>query len=116
MVDLLPERSADSPAEWLLQLPGVMIISRDRDGVCAGRPRRGAPNTTQVLDRFRLLKNLREALEPLPSREHAHLARAAVSARESPNTSATAQPANQPAWFRPPLPTLSAQRLEPARC
>ncbi len=80
VVDLLPDRSADSLVAWLLKHPGVKIISRDRGGIYAEGARRGAPDAEQVADRFHLLKNLREALEPLLSREHAHLPRVAVSA------------------------------------
>ncbi len=79
VVDLLPDRSADSLAEWLQQHPGVTIITRDRGGIYAEGARRGAPDAEQVADRFHLLKNLREALEPLLSREHAHLPTVTVS-------------------------------------
>jgi transposase len=79
VVDLLPDRSADSLAEWLQQHPGVKIITRDRGGIYAEGAQRGAPDAQQVADRFHLLKNLREALEPLLSREHAHLPKLAVS-------------------------------------
>jgi transposase len=92
VVDLLPERSADSLAEWLKQHPGVKIISRDRGGIYAEGARRGAPDAEQVADRFHLLKNLREALEPLLSREHAHLPKVAVSASKLPDTIPPAQP------------------------
>jgi transposase len=80
VVDLLPDRSAESLAAWLQQHPGVKIISRDRGGTYAEGARRGAPNAEQVADRFHLLKNLREALEPLLSREHVHLAKLVVPA------------------------------------
>jgi transposase len=78
VVDLLPDRTADSLAEWLQKHPGVKIISRDRAGSYAEGARRGAPDAEQVADRFHLLKNLREALEPLLSREHAHLPKLGV--------------------------------------
>ena len=93
VVDLLPDRSADSLAEWLQQHPGVKIISRDRGGIYAEGARRGAPDAEQVADRFHLLKNLREALEPLLSREHAHLPKLVVPATKSPDSiSASNQP------------------------
>jgi transposase len=83
VVDLLPDRSADSLAEWLQKHPGVKIISRDRAASYAEGARRGAPDAEQVADRFHLLKNLREALEPLLSREHAHLPKLSVLGRKS---------------------------------
>ncbi len=96
VVDLLPDRSADSLVEWLQQHPGVQIISRDRGGIYAEGARRGAPDAEQVADRFHLLKNLREALEPLLSREHAHLPKIVIPATKSPAALPTA-PQAEPA-------------------
>jgi transposase len=85
-VDLLPDRSADSRAEWLQQHPGVKIISRDRGGIYAEGARRSAPDAEQVADRFHLIKNLCEALEPLLSREHAHLPKLVVPVLKLPDS------------------------------
>lgn len=63
VVDLLPERSADSVAQWLAQHPGITVVSRDRSDLYAGGITRGAPGAVQVVDRFHLVSNLREALE-----------------------------------------------------
>jgi len=48
VVDLLPDRSADSLAEWLKNHPGVQIISRDRGGTYAEGARRGAPMPSKL--------------------------------------------------------------------
>jgi transposase len=63
VVDLLPDRSADSVAAWLQAHPGVEIVSRDRSGLYSDGVTRGAPTAIQVADRFHLLKNLGDALE-----------------------------------------------------
>jgi len=63
VVDLLPDRSSDSVASWFEAHPEVQVVSRDRSEGFADGIRRGAPQAVQVVDRFHLVQNLREALE-----------------------------------------------------
>ena len=62
-VDLLEDRSAETFAQWLRQHPGVEIISRDRSKDYQRGATDGAPQAQQVIDRWHILKNLREAME-----------------------------------------------------
>jgi transposase len=62
-VDLLEDRTAETFAEWLRQHPGVEIISRDRSKEYLRGATDGAPQAQQIIDRWHLLKNLREAIE-----------------------------------------------------
>jgi transposase len=62
-IDVLPDRSPDTIATWLAARPTIEIIARDRSGGFTDGATRGAPQATQVADRFHLLGNLRDALE-----------------------------------------------------
>jgi transposase len=63
VVDLLPERSTEAVAQWLAPYPGITVVSRDRSDLYAKGITQGAPRAVQVVDRFPLVANLREALE-----------------------------------------------------
>jgi transposase len=63
VVDLLPDRSATGVAAWLAQHPTITVVCRDRSDLYADGIRRGAPEAVQVVDRFHLVQNLRQALE-----------------------------------------------------
>jgi transposase len=81
-VDLLPEKSAESFAKWLIDYPGVEIVSRDRDVEYIKGATEGAPDADQVADRWHLLKNLRDALKRLLENQRACLKAAAEKATD----------------------------------
>ncbi|MDQ3398796.1 MAG: ISL3 family transposase [Deinococcota bacterium] len=76
VIDVLQGRDADTLATWLVEHPGVDIISRDRSGDYAQGARRGAPEAIQIADRWHLLKNTSTMVERFLTRHAAevHLA------------------------------------------
>jgi transposase len=89
-VDLLEDRSAETFAEWLRQHPGVEIISRDRAKDDQRGATDGAPQAQQVIDRWHVFKNIREAVERFLSRIQTQLnAQVAISPETSPRQKRT---------------------------
>src|SRR5918992_440152 len=78
VIDLLPERSAETVAAWLAHHPTVTVVCRDRSPLYADGIRRGAPTAVQVVDRFHLVENLREAVEAFLRNQRGDLQAAAV--------------------------------------
>ena len=62
VLDLLPDRQAETAAAWMQQHPTIDLVCRDRGGDYAAAARKGAPQAQQSADRFHLMKNLTEAV------------------------------------------------------
>lgn len=77
VVDLLPDRTADTAATWLQEHVGVEIVTRDRSADYARAISTGASHAVQVADRFHLVKHAGEVLERVVQRNHQGLRLAA---------------------------------------
>jgi len=73
ILDMLPDRKAETAATWMRSHPGIRVVSRDRGGDYASVALTGAPQAVQCADRFhlltkpsvRLLKVSSRAISPL---------------------------------------------------
>jgi transposase len=92
VADVLPERSADTMAQWLAQHPSIEVVSRDRSGLYAHGIAQGVPKAVQVVDRFHLVANLREALEAVFLARPAVLQEAAARTAQAITQSVAAAP------------------------
>ncbi len=84
VIDLLPDRTAATFADWLTHHPDVQVISRDRGASYAEGGRGGAPQALQIADRFHLLKNLLESWDRVLLREQRTLLRVAHLVQHPP--------------------------------
>jgi len=72
-IALLPDRTTETVATWLQTYPTIEIVARDRATAYGEAIAQGAPQATQVADRWHLLQNLREAVQRFLERHHAAL-------------------------------------------
>jgi transposase len=77
VIDLLPDRQAETAKAWMKAHPEIRVVSRDRGGDYAAGAREGAPQATQIADRFHMYKNLVEAVELTLARCRAEIRKAA---------------------------------------
>ncbi|HCI78619.1 MAG TPA: ISL3 family transposase [Ktedonobacter sp.] len=69
LIDVLPDREAESVKRWLEAHPEVELVSRDRAGAYADGAARGAPQAQQIADKWHLAKNLGDAVEDYVKRK-----------------------------------------------
>lgn len=99
VMDLLPDRSVPAVVAGLLAHPSIELISRDRGSDYITAANQGAPQATQVSDRWHILRNLSEY-------PFTFLARMRASIRETSQALALASPT-------PSLQTSTFEVVEP---
>lgn len=63
VVELVPDREVETIVTWLHQHPSIEVIARDRGDTSIEAATTGAPQATQVADRWHLLKHLVAVVE-----------------------------------------------------
>src|SRR6266702_4583536 len=106
IIDLLPDRSAETAAAWMRLHPEIEVVSRDRGEDYASAARLGAPQARQVADRFHLAKNLTEIVEEILARCRAEIRQASkpANAAEGAQDGENAQQAMTSLGGDPPAP------------
>lgn len=95
VLDLLPDCRSEHVADWLRQYPSITVISRDRSGPFATAATAGAPQATQVADRFHLLKNLTETLQRVFDQQRSQL-EAVRGVADQPAAAPAGEPSSTP--------------------
>ena len=99
VIDLLPDRKAETASAWMSAHPEIELVSRDRAGDYASAAKTSAPQAIQCADRFHIIKNLREALEGVLARHLA--AHRRDQAEQSSVTPLSDVPSKQPPKLSP---------------
>jgi transposase len=106
VIDLLPDRDAETAAAWLKDHPGIEVVSRDRAAAYAQAATEGASQAEQVADRWHLLKNLREAVERVLQR-HSAVVDTALKVTETPTEPAQVAAVPEPGAATSPVESSS---------
>lgn len=101
VIDLFDGRDGVPVETWLKSHPGIEVITRDRWAAYANACTTGAPQATQVADRFHLVGNIRELVERL-FEQHG----SALDAALEPPPAAVAQPLLEAA----PIPVIPSEQ------
>lgn len=109
VIDLLPDRSADTLAAWLAAHPSVTVVVRDRAGAYAEGAARGAPDALQIADRWHLLRNASDALLGILEHHHRDL-RAAARTATAPSEPPAVTEAPPPVALEPDRRLRSTER------
>jgi transposase len=109
VLDLLPDSAAETLASWLRARPGIEAVARDRSTEYARGIALGAPDATQVADRWHLLANMRQVLERWLAGAQARLRRLPLPPGSEAPGEAPRQSALRPEPFPRSAPEVAAR-------
>lgn len=92
-ITLLPDREVATVRDWLAQHREIVAVARDRFNGYGEASQQGAPQATQVADRWHLLKNLSDTLEKRLAQAYGQLKRWWAEAYPPPSASPASTPA-----------------------
>ncbi len=95
-IDVLDDREPETVAAWFRQHPEIEVVTRDRAHCYSEGVSQGAPQATQVADRFHLIQNLRKALSRMLEHHYPQMALAMQDAtgRGPPTTKSDGETSN----------------------
>lgn len=102
VIDVLPDRCAESVQKWLEAHDEIEIVSRDRGNVYIDGATQGAPLAQQVSDRWHLCKNIGDAVEEF-------LKRTRIRLPELPPATPSEEPSEKPSLPSPLSPAQMHQ-------
>jgi transposase len=112
VVELLPDRAAESFSLWLQRHPEIATISRDRCGLYAEGAALGAPQSQQIADRFQLVVNLSATMERVLEERSRNLILPPVDPGATESQPVSVGDASTETQALPPQPTQSQLRRQ----
>ena len=112
VVELLPDRAAESFSQWLQRHPEIATISRDRCGLYAEGAALGAPQSQQIADRFHLVVNLSATMERVLEERSRKLILPPLGSGATESQPAPVSDASTETQALPPQPTQSQLRRQ----
>jgi transposase len=100
IIDLLPDREGGTVAAWLSRRPGIEVVCRDRGGGYREGATKGAPQATQVADRWHLLENATAAFMDVVRRHMSPIRRAVAYGDVDPGALSAAEKRQWAGWQR----------------
>ena len=112
VVELLPDRAAESFSQWLQRHPEIATISRDRCSLYAEGTALGAPPSQQIADRFHLVVNLSATMERVLEERSRKLILPPLGSGATESQPAPVSDASVETQPPPPQPTQSQLRRQ----